>query len=694
MDSSLADLPVQHVKGIGPRRAALFGRIGVRTVRDALYYLPRWYEDRSVIRAIADIREGCAETVRGRIISCGPVAARSRRLRIFEVLANDGTGTIKGRWFNQSFMQRNLKVGQDVLLCGVAKRDPYFGAGFVMDGPEYETVSEDADSLIHTNRVVPFYRLTEGISQKQFRKIMFGIVEQYAGGLAEPLPTEIIERYSLPPLCDTIKALHFPEECDIEHWNEGKSIYHKRLAFEELFVFALGMAAFRKGRGQSGYSFRCEGRLRGRLQEGLSFGLTNAQKRALEEILSDMRRPSPMSRLLQGDVGCGKTVVTFAAMLDAVECGFQTAFMAPTEILAEQHYLNICKMAEGFGVKIALISGGAKDRQLDRIASGEIPVVVGTHALVQESVVFKNLGFVVIDEQHKFGVTQRGNLRKKGLNPDLLVMTATPIPRSLALTLYGDLDYSVIDEMPAGRKPVLTKVFMPDQKREIYGILEGEIKKGRQAYVVYPVIEESEKVDLRAAVEGKSAFERIFPGFRVGLLHGRMVAADREEVMSAFTRGDLDILVSTTVVEVGVDVPNATVMIVVHAERFGLAQLHQLRGRVGRGGDRSCCLLIAYGPLGEDAGRRLDVMIRTNDGFSIAQEDLAIRGPGEFWGTLQSGMPGFRVADPIRDLQLIETTKKEAFSMIDANPGLCDFPLLKNMYETFWNGKTGFIGAG
>ncbi len=694
MDSSLADLPVQSIKGIGPRRAALFGRIGVRTVRDALYYLPRRYEDRSLIRAIADIRAGCAETVRGRIISCGPVAARGKRLRIFEVLANDGTGTIKGRWFNQSFMQRNLKAGQDVLLCGEAKRDPYSGAGFVMDGPEYETVSEDADSLIHTNRVVPLYRLTEGISQKQLRKIMFGIVEQYAGGLTEPLPPEIIERHGLPSLCETIKALHFPEDCDIRDWNEGKSIYHRRLAFEELFVFALGMAAFRKGRGQRGYSFRCEGRLRKRLQEGLSFELTNAQKRALEEILSDMRRPSPMSRLLQGDVGCGKTVVTFAAMLHAVECGFQTAFMAPTEILAEQHYRNICKMAEGFGVKVALISGGAKDRQLDRIASGEIPVVVGTHALMQEAVVFKNLGFVVIDEQHKFGVTQRGNLRKKGFNPDLLVMTATPIPRSLALTLYGDLDYSVIDEMPAGRRPVLTKVFVPDQKKEIYGILEEEIKKGRQVYVVYPVIEESEKIDLRAAVEGKSAFERIFPGFRVGLLHGRMAAADREEVMSEFRRGDLDILVSTTIVEVGVDVPNATVMIVVHAERFGLAQLHQLRGRVGRGGDRSCCLLVAYGPLGEDAGRRLDVMARTNDGFSIAQEDLAIRGPGEFWGTLQSGMPGFKVADLIRDLQLIETARQEAFSMIDANPGLCDFPLLKKMCETFWNGRTGVIGAG
>jgi ATP-dependent DNA helicase RecG len=694
MDSSLADLPIQHIKGIGPQRAALFGRIGVSTVRDALYYLPLRYEDRSLIRAIADVREGSAETVRGRIISCGLAAVRGKRLRIFEVLVNDGTGTIKGRWFNQSFMQRNLKAGQDVLLCGEARRDPYFAGGLVMDGPEYETVSEDADSYIHINRVVPVYRLTEGISQKQFRKIMFGIVEQHAGDLAEPLPPEIIERYALPPLHETIQTLHFPDKCDIEDLSEGKSIYHKRLAFEELFVFELGMAALRKSRGQRGYSFRCEGRLRKRLEEGLSFGLTNAQKRVLGDILGDMRRPSPMSRLLQGDVGCGKTIVAFAAMLDAVECGFQTAFMAPTELLAEQHYRNIRKMAEGLGVRVALICGGAKDRRLDRIASGEIPVVVGTHALIQESVAFKNLGLVVIDEQHKFGVTQRGRLREKGFNPDLLVMTATPIPRSLALTLYGDLDYSVIDEMPAGRRPVLTKVFTPDQKKEIYGILEEEIRKGRQAYVVYPAIEDSEKVDLRAAVGGGKAFERIFPDHRVGLLHGKMVAADRGGVMSAFTRGEVDILVSTTVVEVGMDVPNATVMIVVHAERFGLAQLHQLRGRVGRGPDRSCCLLVAYGPLGRDAGRRLDVMLRSNDGFSIAQEDLAIRGPGEFLGTLQSGMPGLKVADLIGDLHLVETAKKEAFSMTDVNPGLCGFPLLKKMYETFWNGKAGIIGSG
>jgi ATP-dependent DNA helicase RecG len=694
MDSTLSDLPIHHIKGIGPRRAALFDRIGIRTVRDALYYLPRRYEDRSLTCEITGIREGFTVTVRGRVISCGLAAVRGKRFRIFEALVDDGTGTVKGRWFNQAFMQRNLKIGQNVLLCGEAKKDPYFGSGFVMDSPEYETVTEDADARIHTGRVVPVYGLTEGISQKQFRKIMFGIVERYAGDIAEPLPSEIIDRHCLPALSESIKAVHFPEECDIAHWNERKSIYHNRLAFEELFVFELGMATFRKGRGQRGYSFKCKGRMRRRLEQILPFSLTNAQKGALEEILIDMRKPFPMSRLLQGDVGSGKTVVAFAAILDAVECGFQAAFMAPTEILAEQHYRNICKIAEGLGVKIALISSRVKNIPFGGIASGEISVAVGTHALIQESISFRNLGLVVIDEQHKFGVTQRVRLRDKGANPDLLVMTATPIPRSLALTVYGDLDCSTIDEAPAGRRPVLTKVLKPDQKKEIYGILEEEIKKGRQAYVVYPAIEGSEKVGIRTAAEGKAAFDRIFPDYRVGLLHGRLPAEDREEVMAAFNRGDLDILVSTTVVEVGLDVPNATVMVVVHAERLGLAQLHQLRGRVGRGGDRSCCLLVAYGPLGEDAKRRLDVISGTNDGFIIAREDLAIRGPGEVWGTLQAGMPGFRVADFIRDLHLIEAARKEAFSMIDADPGLFAFPLLKNAYEEFWSRKEGVIGGG
>jgi ATP-dependent DNA helicase RecG len=351
-------------------------------------------------------------------------------------------------------------------------------------------------------------------------------------------------------------------------------------------------------------------------------------------------------------------------------------------------------MGEELGLKIALLTSSVKDRQLGMIASGEIPIVVGTHALLEEPVTFRSLGMIVIDEQHKFGVAQRGRLGKKGVNPDVLVMTATPIPRSLALTVYGDLDYSVIDEMPAGRRPVDTKVYLPGQKKEIYAILEEEIKGGRQAYVVYPVIEGSEHTDLRTAVQGKTAFEKIFPAFRVGLLHGKMAAAEKEDVMRAFALGELDLLVSTTVIEVGVDVPNATLMLIIHAERFGLAQLHQLRGRVGRGGEASRCLLVAYGRPGEEAGQRLNVMVGTNDGFRIAQEDLAIRGPGEFLGTLQAGMPDLRVADPLGDLALLESARKEAFALHDADPGLRRHPLLRESCASFWKGKLDFIGAG
>jgi ATP-dependent DNA helicase RecG len=695
MDSTLSDSPIQSIKGIGPQKGLLFNKIGIKTVREALLYLPWRYEDRSSICPVKDIREGCAETVRGRIVSCGLIRPRGKKVSIFEILLGDGTGTVKARWFNQPFMQRSLKAGQDILLWGEAKKDPYFSAGFVIDSPEYEPVSDGEDFFLHVNRVVPIYRVTEGISQKQFRKIMFGIVKDCAEKLSDPVPPDIIRRQGLPPLRESVTALHFPEKCDIGLWNRGESAYHKRLAFDELFMFELGIAVLRReGELRAGHSFKSKGRLRAELERGLPFSFTKAQKRVLKEISEDMERPAAMRRLLQGDVGCGKTVVAFSAMLNAVECGFQTAFMAPTAILAEQHYRNICKMAAGLGLKIALLTGGVKERQLAMIASGRIPIVVGTHALIEESVTFGNLGMVVIDEQHKFGVSQRIRLRKKGMNPDVLVMTATPIPRSLALTLYGDLDYSVIDEVPAGRRPVDTRVFLQDQKEEIYAILEEEIGRGRQAYVVYPVIEESEHVDLRAAAQGKIAFERVFPAFRVGLLHGRMTAGEKEAVMRSFAGGEIDLLVSTTVIEVGVDVPNATVMLIIHAERFGLAQLHQLRGRVGRGAESSRCLLVAYGCLRGDAGRRLDVIVGTNDGFRIAQEDLAIRGPGEFMGTLQAGMPGLKAADLIRDLPLLQAARNEAFALYDIDRGLHRHSPLRKSCTNFWNGRIDFIGAG
>ncbi len=693
MDNSLSDPPIENIRGIGPQKAALFSKLGIRTVREALTYLPFRYEDRSQIIRIKDLRQGQTETVRGTVVSCALIRPKGKKFRIFEILLSDGSGTVKGRWFNQPFMQRNLKAGQDLFLRGEAKRDPYFAGGFIIEGPEYEPAS--GDGLIHVNRVVPIYRLTEGISQKQFRKIMFAIVEGYAGRLKDPIPAEVISGLGLPPLHESLVAVHFPTVCDIALWNNGESPYHRRLAFDELFLLELGIASLRRDVEMTqGYGFTGGGGLRKRLEKKLPFDLTKSQRRALKEIETDMARPAAMRRLLQGDVGCGKTVVAFFAMLNAVECGFQAALMAPTSILAEQHYRNLCTMGHEIGVRIALLTAGAKERRLDMIAAGEIPVVVGTHALLEEPVLFGKLGMVVIDEQHRFGVAQRVRLRNKGNNPDVLVMTATPIPRSLALTLYGDLDYSSIDEMPAGRIPVETKVFSADQKKEIYTILEEEIGRGRQAYVVYPVIEGSEHTDLKAASQGKTGFAKVFPAFRIALLHGKMAAAEKEEIMRAFARHEIDLLVSTTVVEVGLDVPEATLMVVIHAERFGLAQLHQLRGRVGRGQDVSRCLLVACAGLGDDARRRLRVMVETNDGFRIAQEDLAMRGPGELLGTLQSGMPGLRVADPARDLRLLESAREAAFALEKADPGLGRHALLKEACSAFWKGRADFTAAG
>lgn len=689
MDSNLSEALIHFAKGVGPKRAKLLGGIGITTLRDSLYYLPYRYEDRSRVDSVLNIKEGRPKTVCGKVIATRAEASRGRRPGIFMITVNDGTAAVRARWFNQPFMKKNVPAGCEIVLSGEVKRDRYAG-GLVFDNPEYEIVGEEGDSLIHSDRIVPVYRLTEGMSQKQLRKIMFGIVEKYAGYIVDPMPEDIIRRHNLPPLRESIKQLHFPADgCDTDSLNRRESIYHKRLAFDELFTFELGMAAIgsHKKR-EKGRSICCRGLLQRRLIEGLPFALTGDQKRVLDEIIRDMAASYPMQRLLQGDVGCGKTVVALMAMLHAVECGCQTALMAPTEILAEQHFYTLCNAVEALGVKATLLVGGAKERQLDMISSGEAAVVVGTHALIREGVRFKDLGLVVIDEQHKFGVTQRGILKKKGKSPDVLVMTATPIPRSLALTLYGDMDYSVINEMPAGRKPIMTEVFLPGQKAAIYGIMEEEIRKGRQAYVVYPVIEESEKADLKSAVEGFGAFRKIFPEFRIGLLHGRMSPSDKQAAMMSFKNGETRILVCTTVVEVGVDVPNASVIVIVHAERFGLAQLHQLRGRVGRGGELSHCLLVGYEPLGEDARRRLDVLVRTSDGFKIAEEDLDIRGPGQFFGTRQAGLPDFKVADPCRDLRLLEAARREAFDLIDTKQGIDRFPLLRKSLETFWLGKT------
>jgi ATP-dependent DNA helicase RecG len=695
---SFLESPIQYIKGVGPHRARLLGRLNIKTVKDALFYLPFRYEDRRNLKNIRNLSFGDLETVRGEVVSINinelpqqksrgieGYYRRQKKLTILEVNISDGTGIIKAKWFNQPFMKRKFKKGQEVIISGIIKT---WGNIPEIVNPEYELIDEDSE-LIHTSRIVPVYRVTEGISARILRGIIYNILTSSLDEIIDPLPEEIRRNYNLPALQESLFNCHFPPaDSDISVFNRGVSPYHRRLAFDEIFNLEVGIAVIKKDEvREKGISFNPEGRLVRELLGKLDFELTAAQKRVFNEILEDMKRPYPMNRLIQGDVGCGKTIIALMAILTAVESGYQAAMMAPTEILAEQHYINIHRLIEDLGLRICLLSSSLKDKPLQEIAGGEIDIIVGTHAIIQDNIRFKRLGLVVIDEQHRFGVMQRSALRKKGKNPDVLVMTATPIPRTLAMTVYGDLDYSIIDELPPGRRPVITRVFNRNQKQYIYQKIREEVSKGGQAYVIYPVIEESENHDLKSAITGKEALEKMFPEFRIGLVHGRMKSQEREAVMLAFKKKEIDILVSTTVIEVGVDVPNATLMLIIHAERFGLAQLHQLRGRVGRGRDQSYCLLLAYDPLSEEARRRLEVMVRSNNGFVIAEEDLNIRGPGEFFGTRQSGLPDLKIANIVRDADLIEIARREAFKLVEIDPELDRYPVLKDAVSSFWTGK-------
>ena len=483
--------------------------------------------------------------------------------------------------------------------------------------------------------------------------------------------------------------------------NRGMSAAHRRLSFEELFALELGLALKKRGVSveKKGISFRPAGELEGQLRVRLPYRLTTAQERVISEMKGDMTSDRPMNRLVQGDVGCGKTIVALIASLMIVENGYQACIMAPTEILAEQHYKNITTMASLIGVRVRLLVGGMKKKEkdsvLEEIGSGAAQIVIGTHALIEQDVRFNRLGLAVIDEQHRFGVMQRSTLTAKGYEPDVLVMTATPIPRTLALTVYGDLDVSVIDEMPEGRIPVETKLYFENKRREAYQFIEEELKKGRQAYVVYPLVEESEKVDLKAASEMAVHLQKdIFPRWTVGLVHGRMKGEEKEAAMAQFKDGTVQILVSTTVIEVGVDVPNATVMVIEHPERFGLAQLHQLRGRVGRGEHRSSCILMGPRMFAEEAKQRLMAFVRTTDGFRIAEEDLKLRGPGEFFGTRQSGLPDLRVANIIRDADLLEKARTDAFALVQQDANLSHYPRLRDLLKRKWQGRLGLLSVG
>jgi ATP-dependent DNA helicase RecG len=683
--------PIQYVKGVGPHRASLLKKLGIETVRDALFYLPARYEDRSSIQKIISLTCGEVHTVSGKVVKAelGPASPRHPRLKLLSVIIADESGILAAKWFNQSYLAKIFKPSQRVIFYGPVKAG-FRGNGFEMLNPEFELIDdEDEDTdYLSAGRIVPVYGLTEGLSQKQLRSIIHSCLKGALSSISDPMPEEIIARLGLPGMKGSIETVHFPTAgSPMAALNSGTSPAHQRLAFDELFTLQLGLAAIKnRETAEKGIAFTITGKLTSKLIAKLPFSLTAAQQRVVTEIEKDMTAPKPMNRLVQGDVGSGKTVVALIAMFGAVESGYQAALMAPTEILAEQHYLNIMGMTDGLGLKISLLTGGKKDKDFESIASGNSDIIIGTHALIQEGVEFKKLGLIVIDEQHRFGVMQRAVLRRKGVNPDTLIMTATPIPRTLALTLYGDLDYSVIDELPPNRTPVATKILRESQKETVYDLISREAASGRQVYVVYPLIEESEKSNLKDAITGAEALQKKFPDLRVGLIHGRLPAAEREELMRDFKNGAINILVSTTVIEVGVDVPNATLMLIVHAERFGLSQLHQLRGRVGRGSGKSHCLLMNYGGSA-DSRKRLDIMAKTNDGFRIAEEDLNIRGPGEFFGTRQSGLPDLRAANLLRDYRLLDIARKEAFELVAGDPGLSGHSKLRKALEDFWGKK-------
>jgi len=687
---------IQYIKGVGPVRAKLLGRLGIKTVEDLLYYTPFRYEDRGNIKPIGEvIRHGADEsyqTIQGKVMASGIVITPRQRKKIFEATIGDGSGYITAKWFNQPYLRDVLKREKRVVLSGHVRRDPYSYALY-MDGPEFEIMDNEEGGLIHTGRIVPIYHVTSGLTQKVMRNIIKGLLD--LSNLPETLPQGLLDKYHLPGLHDTVNQIHFPPEgFEIDLLNRGGTRAHKRLSFEEFLLLELGLAIKKSTVTQeSGTAFKVDGTIIRRLHDLLPFSLTSSQQRVIDEIMGDMAGPHPMNRLLQGDVGCGKTIVALTAMLIAVENGYQAALMAPTEILAEQHYRNIQVYLDPLGVTSRILTSGVKSREreamLKDIAEGDAQVVIGTHALLEGGVVFKRLGLAVVDEQHKFGVLQRATLKRKGYNPDVLIMTATPIPRTLAMSVYGDLDLSVIDELPPGRIPVITKWLYGDRRKEAYSVMKEGLREGRQVYVVYPLVEESEKVDLKGATEMADRLQKAFPDNTVGLLHGRLNSVKKEEIMGRFKRNEIRILVSTTVVEVGVDVPNATVMIIEHAERFGLSQLHQLRGRVGRGGGKSYCLLLTNGKVTEEGRRRLSMMARTNNGFEIAEEDMAIRGPGEFFGTRQSGIPELRMANLLRDVKILEAARKEAFSIIAIDPALerPEHRLLRHAMEQKWRDK-------
>ena len=713
--------PVQFVKGIGPRLADVLAAKGLRTVDDLLHYLPFRYEDRLNPRSVAELRAGETATVIAEVRNSG--LFRTRRMPIFQLTVGQGRNRLKCLWFNAAYLQDRFQPGQMLALYGKVEEDRDGGLQIVQ--PQFEILGDinandeggaetaekeagkKAAASLEIGRIVPIYESTgQGkLTPRWFRRIIRWALENLGSDLPDPIPAAVRGHLSLVSSREALWKVHWPDAGEsFNDLQSSRTAAHIRLIFDELFFIELGLELKRREqKAQAGIAFQLKDGVRTAIKKILPFHPTAAQKRVLKEIATDMQLSNPMRRLLQGDVGSGKTIVAFQAAIIAIENGYQVALMAPTEILAQQHYFSARQILERAGYRIVLLTGSLEpDRKRDirrHIAQGHAQLVIGTHALIQDRVEFENLGLVIVDEQHRFGVMQRLKLMKKsddtravreprpvlpGKNvdqdgaeprrhtnlksdtePDVLVMTATPIPRTLALTLYGDLDLSVLDELPPGRTPVVTRAVSDERAPEVWDFVGKQIAAGHQAYVVYPVIEENEERELKAAQQmHRQLREKVFPKLQVGLLHGRLDADEKEHVMREFQQGKIEILVATTVIEVGVDVPNATVMVIEHADRFGLAQLHQLRGRIGRGAAKSYCVLMRGGKVSEEGERRLDAMVRLNDGFQIAELDLELRGPGEFFGTKQAGIPSFRIANIIRDRELLEAAKREAAFVI------------------------------
>ncbi|MDH5427292.1 MAG: ATP-dependent DNA helicase RecG [Nitrospirota bacterium] len=726
---SLWNTPIQYAKGVGPQRARLLAKLGISTVEDAFWFVPWRYDDRLEVLPIRNLLAGMKATIRGRVERCQANTTSRRRLVVVTMTVRDETGVMECVFFNQPYLESTFAVGVPVLLTGTVSPNPKGFPSLLMKGPEYEILDGAGSFDGAGGRIIPIYHETHGLSSKQLRRIMHTIFDQYAQQLQEILPSNLRKRLRLPTLAEALPVLHGPHQHQsVSLLNQHATPEHQRLAFEELFLLqlALAMKRHRQVTAAPGISFVRNHALFEQLRTALPFLLTSAQERVIAEIFQDMGEPTCMNRLLQGDVGCGKTVVALHAMVMACGSGYQAALMAPTEVLSEQHYWSLKPLFDALNISCALLKGGQAGGEraaiLENLQSGDLQVVVGTHALLQPDVYFSKLGLVIVDEQHKFGVLQRAILREKApWQPDVLVMTATPIPRTLAMTWYGDLEVSVIDEFPPGKKPIQTKLFEEKQRNRAHQLLRKELETGRQAYVVYPLVEPSEKIDLQAAMEAAERLQEQFAPFRVGVLHGRLPSREKQAVMAQFKNKQIDILVATTVVEVGLDVHNATVMLIEHAERFGLAQLHQLRGRVGRGQHQGHCLLVhSLGRIPSSpqqrvlnferslggrqridqvspsatatrstAKRRLAVFAQFDDGFALAEEDLKIRGPGQVLGVQQWGEIAFHVADLARDVDLLSKARQIARELLQRDPDLL-FPEHQAVKETLlrkWSEK-------